>query len=576
MFFLFIIVLGGTVMAQNNPVTKRGTLVKQIESLRDFRAPDDATLVKVFDDNGNRIWPAGIARPHYEYPVRPVDASYTDPLVQRNVATSPNGNLTTDAVLLGIEGLATGVNPMDPTICVGNNHVIELVNAAPSTRMKIWNKDGSVAVNEVLLQTLTGFPGYGDPIALYDQFSDRYIVTEFLIKGLNGSTEHGMVIMVSKTGDPTAGWNIYKWTIPEAFILDYPKWAVNTDGIYLHTNNFNDATSAYTSSYFAVFNKDDMYAGNTTFRSIRITQSIGNGYATCAAQVQGGTSPSGGQLFITENNSNTATVIALNTNWTSNTLTQSTAATITLSAFNETVCSASRGACATQPSPGSAVEVLSFRIMNQPIVRVVPGYTGLVFCFTVNAGANTAGIRWVELKNTGSGWTLNQESTWHPNSNHQFMPSMAYDANGNIGLAYSTSSSSTFLSIRYTARKACDPLGQMTLAETSLREGNAVSSGTRWGDYNHLIADPNGQSLWMVSMYGRSGASGGKGSYISRFDLESCGPVSCAAPTGLTSSSVTTSSATVSWTAVSGANNYTVEYKTTAATTWTTAAAAAT
>lgn len=54
------------------------------------------------------------------------------------------------------------------------------------------------------------------------------------------------------------------------------------------------------------------------------------------------------------------------------------------------------------------------------------------------------------------------------------------------------------------------------------------------------------------------------------------GTATCDAPTGLTSSALTTSSATVSWTAVSGANSYDVDYKTTAATTWTNAATATT
>ena len=43
----------------------------------------------------------------------------------------------------------------------------------------------------------------------------------------------------------------------------------------------------------------------------------------------------------------------------------------------------------------------------------------------------------------------------------------------------------------------------------------------------------------------------------------------CAAPTGLTSSSITHSGATVSWAAVSGAANYTVEYKLASSSTWT-------
>jgi len=50
----------------------------------------------------------------------------------------------------------------------------------------------------------------------------------------------------------------------------------------------------------------------------------------------------------------------------------------------------------------------------------------------------------------------------------------------------------------------------------------------------------------------------------------------CNTPAGLTSSAITSSSATVSWTDVSGANNYTVEYKAASSGTWITAASAAT
>lgn len=50
----------------------------------------------------------------------------------------------------------------------------------------------------------------------------------------------------------------------------------------------------------------------------------------------------------------------------------------------------------------------------------------------------------------------------------------------------------------------------------------------------------------------------------------------CGVPSALTSSAITSSSATISWTAGSNAVSYLVEYKTSAATTWTTAAAATT
>lgn len=59
---------------------------------------------------------------------------------------------------------------------------------------------------------------------------------------------------------------------------------------------------------------------------------------------------------------------------------------------------------------------------------------------------------------------------------------------------------------------------------------------------------------------------------ISNTNFTIGGAVACGAPAGLTSSAITTSSATISWGAVSGANNYDVDYKTSASSTWTNAA----
>jgi hypothetical protein len=67
----------------------------------------------------------------------------------------------------------------------------------------------------------------------------------------------------------------------------------------------------------------------------------------------------------------------------------------------------------------------------------------------------------------------------------------------------------------------------------------------------------------------------GTGNFV-QAQFTTTAPFICNAPTGLASSAITSSGATVSWTAVSGAASYAVDYKLNTATTWTSAATATT
>ncbi|MEO5583242.1 MAG: fibronectin type III domain-containing protein [Saprospiraceae bacterium] len=70
---------------------------------------------------------------------------------------------------------------------------------------------------------------------------------------------------------------------------------------------------------------------------------------------------------------------------------------------------------------------------------------------------------------------------------------------------------------------------------------------------------------WRVKTNCSSGASG----YTqTQFTTTGTAPIPCNAPGSLTSSSITSTSATLAWAAVSGALNYSVEYKVSTATTW--------
>jgi hypothetical protein len=251
-------------------------------------------------------------------------------------------------------------------------------------------------------------------------------------------------------------------------------------------------------------------------------------------------------------------------------------ASLAVSSVNQDLCNASRRTCITQAGSSSNLEDLSGRIMNQPIYRNFAGNEGIVLAHTANAGNGVAGVRWYELrKPSGGNWAVNQQSTYSPDATNRWMPGICYDKFGNIGLAYNVASNANnvFPGIRFTGRKACDPLNSMTYPEQTIVAGTAANGSTRYGDYNHLVADADGGTLWFTAEW--NGARSWS-TRVASFTLDQCNPSACGDPSGLSSSNITSTGATVSWTTVSGATNYTVEYKLSTATAWITAAAAAT
>jgi len=115
----------------------------------------------------------------------------------------------------------------------------------------------------------------------------------------------------------------------------------------------------------------------------------------------------------------------------------------------------------------------------------------LNFNVDVNNNNTILGIRWFELRETAGDWNIYQEGTYAPNDGlYRFMGSMSLDINGNIGMGFNVGNSTTHPSIRYTGRFANDPLGQMTLAEEVIIDGEGSRTINRFGDYAQLTILP--------------------------------------------------------------------------------------
>ena len=88
------------------------------------------------------------------------------------------------------------------------------------------------------------------------------------------------------------------------------------------------------------------------------------------------------------------------------------------------------------------------------------------------------------------------------------MASPAIDGRGNIGIGYSFGGSPHFPGQRFAGRVASDPLGQLTLKETALVEGEGAQNAMRWEDYTQTAIDPSDDcTIWYVGDYLKKGES---------------------------------------------------------------------
>ncbi|MDQ6755868.1 MAG: fibronectin type III domain-containing protein [Bacteroidota bacterium] len=528
-------------------------------------------FVKVRDDNGI----IGIAEELEEgldLPKFPVVKLLVDPVLQK-VYPNFKKSSSPQTSLLSFDGITySSVAPADASIAVGPNHIIQMINGPSGAMFEIFNKSGTQLIAPTYLDNITGKGGLGDPIVLYDQLADRFVMTEFVNK--NETIDQGLSIAISQTNDPTGSWYIYFFSTGTT-IPDYPKFSIWNNGYYAKTNDFN-STNAYINSSVYAFDRTKMLAGNST-----VTMQIFNAGASYKAfsispvSLQGTALPSSGTggLFAylqddswTGSSTDSIGLLEFVADFATSSNSKLIAKVpIATASYKPDICSASRSQCIPQPGTSVMLEAQDQRVMNQPMYRNFGTYEGIVFTNTVDKGNGTAGLRWYELKRTTGNWNINQQSTYSPDSVYRFMPAISYDIRGNIGLAYNVSGTNLYPGIRYTGRKQCDGINMMTYAENSLADGTAANKNSRYGDYNQLVCDPDGKTFWFTGMYNTSGNWSTK---ISSFTLDTC-VVSCGDPGGLMASNITSTTATVNWNGVGGAVSYDVDYKLNTSTAWT-------
>jgi hypothetical protein len=460
-------------------------------------------------------------------PIGDINPATDDPLAQRHFGAS--------AAVIEPKASTSGV-PVDPnfrvappdtTGDVGPNHYVQWVNL----RYAVYNltRDGTGQITA--FNIAPGFPkngnlvwqGFGgrcesdndgDPLVQYDQVANRWILTQFAVSG----TPYTQCVAVSTGSDPTGTYHRYAYSFGNDF-NDFPKMGIWND-TYVITYNIFRRGRTFTGNQVCGYERALMLTGGAA-RQVCAKTSNSN-HSLLPADVEGTAAPAAGTatpLLSIGTSSLLSWKFAVSWGSTATgTLTgPSTVAGVSFSR----ACSG--GTCIPQPGTTNKLDSLADRLNYRLSYRKIGSTESLLVNHAVASGG-VSGIRWYELRNATTTPTVYQQGTFQPDTHYRWMGSAAMDKNGGIVIGYNISSSTLVPSIRYAARSAGDPLGQLG-GEVSLFTGGGSQTGTltRWGDYSTTSVDPvDGCTMVFTTEYIPSNGSFNWSTFIGSFKLSTC------------------------------------------------------
>ncbi len=159
--------------------------------------------------------------------------------------------------------------------------------------------------------------------------------------------------------------------------------------------------------------------------------------------------------------------------------------------------------CVPQPGTDRRLDAQGDKIMARLVYRRIGDHESIIAVHSINTSAGGGGVRWYEFRiNKDRSVKLHQQGTYAPDGSYRWMASPAIDRLGNIGIGYSFGGTPNFTGQRFAGRVADDPLGQLTLEETVLVEGEGAQNVMRWEDYTQTAVDPSDDcTIWYVGDY---------------------------------------------------------------------------
>jgi hypothetical protein len=334
-----------------------------------------------------------------------------------------------------------------------------------------------------------------------------------------------MCYAVSTGPDPLGTY--YRYAFERTLFPDYPRPAVWTDGYYMATSTGDDVIQKHA----CIADRTKMLAGRPATEQCIVIDGVNflnnadiDGQNLPPAGAPNIMMAAGGTQLKEIFNDDGIYFWKVHVDWNNPANTKANGPVKINVAPYHYLCNGQLTSCVPQPSTERRLDVQGDKIMQRLVYRKVGGHESIVAAHSVATEGGGGGVRWYEFRLDKKGDpALYQEGTYAPEGFYRWMPSIAMDRTGDIGVGYSFGGVPNFAGQRFAARQVGDPRGQLTLHETVLAKGEASQTNTlRWEDYTTTAMDPSDDcTFWYVGDYMKEGDTAYR-TKIGSFRLPNC------------------------------------------------------
>jgi hypothetical protein len=485
----------------------------------------------------------------------------------------------------GPQGTATLRNPSDNSLAVGPNHVMQTVNTRLAIFDKQGKAIYGPAPNNTVFKGFGGAceaTNNGDTVVRYDQLADRWLIVMPIFRrgavrpdqpsvpraggpaqlsvagqpnqpgpaaplfmpprqtdqppqqrgqgGQGGQRPpqqqgpYSVCYAISASPDPLGSYYRYEFLRP--LFPDYPRPAIWPDGYYVPTSTGDDVIQKHA----CVVERAKMLKGEPAREQCVVIDGV-NFLNNADIDGQGLPPPGAPNVMMAAGGTQLKNVLEddgifvwkFKVDWENSANTKVTGPEKIAVAPYHYLCGGQLTNCVPQPGTDRRLDAQGDKIMARLVYRRIGNQESLVAVHSVNTSAGGGGVRWYEFRiNKDRSVRLHQQGTYAPDGFFRWMASPAIDRFGNIGIGYSFGGTLNFAGQRFAARRANDPLGKLTLRETTLASGEAAQNAMRWEDYTQTAIDPSDDcTIWYVGDYLKKGEMN-YSSRIGAFRLPGC------------------------------------------------------